>query len=217
MAMAHTSAPVTPRSVLAASLTYRLETTGQEEADAALDAPLSSPMPDSTSTQNVRTQSAPLPAKTSYRWIGLGAMLILLVTFLTQLGVDAYGNLADAQPKLAGWLQRICPPKRCALRQSNALSIDDSKLTSAGAKAFHLQAVIRNRSNLTLEAPSLALTFTDSADDVLARKIYSPKDWAAPSNELQGSSTAPIDLWVRWDNAGPPARVAGYRLQAFYP
>ncbi len=217
MALAHTAAPVTPTSVFEAPLSYRPEKTGQEEPDTPVDPPLSSPMPDPAGAQIVRGQSAPLPAKTMRRWISLGSMLILLAALMTQLGVDAYGTLADSQPKLAGWLQTLCPPGRCALRQSNALSIDDSKLTSAGAKAFHLQAVIRNRSELTLEAPSLALTFTDSADDVLARKIYAPKDWAAPSDELQGGSTAPIDLWVQWDNSGSTARVAGYRLQLFYP
>ena len=217
MAQAHTSAPVTqvaPVAVLEEPRLHRQETMAQAENTALAEAPPSA-IPESTGAAGVRPQ--PKPAKTHYRWTSRGALFILLVTLAAQLGADAYRNMADTQPQLALWLQALCPPARCALRQDSVLGIDDSSLTSAGTNGLHLKALIINRSKLTLEAPSLALTLTDAADDILARKVYAPKEWSAQTPVMPGSSTTPVDLWIQWDDTASKVHVAGYRLQAFYP
>jgi len=221
MAQAHTVAPSTPMVVSDAPLPYRRETVADEEPAVPSDALPSSATPEPMPEPVARTQSVPATASTTatarYRRASLGARFFLLIVLAAQLGADAYRNIPDTQPKLAFWLQTVCAPSVCTLRQSSALGIDDSSLTAAGSNAFHLKAMISNRAGLTLQAPSLALTFTGASDEVLARKVYAPKDWASQTEFLPGSSTTPIDLWVRWDEAASTARVAGYRLQAFYP
>ena len=216
MAQAHTSAPVVQKHVLAEPLLQRQETVGPDETSVPLDAPPASATSDSTSAPVARPPASPVPTNATYRPASLGVLFILLAMLATQVGLGTYRSLADGQPRLAHWLQSACPPGSCALRQSGALAIDDSSLTAAGANAFHLKAMLSNRSGLTLETPSLALTLTDSADEALARRIYTPNEWAASANVLQGSSTAPIDLWVQWDDPSSTSRVTGYRLQAFY-
>jgi len=223
MAQAHTAAP--PASAVAAApvaqnavqdepVLQRQETIAADEPSVPWGASVSRAPVKQPSTQ---PKAAPVAAKTRYRRASLGTLLVLLTALAAQAGLDVYRNLADVQPTLALWLQNICPPTRCALRQSSALVIEGSSLISAGSNAFHLKAMISNRSTLTQEAPSLALTLTDGGDVVLARKIYTAKEWAAQAQTLQGSSTTPIDLWVQWEDPNATGRVAGYRLQAFYP
>jgi len=224
MAQAHTvappassaaAAPVAQNAVQDEPVLQRQETIVADE----LSAPSGASVPRApVKWPAARPQAAPVAAKTRYRSASFGMLLFLLTALAAQAGLDVYRNLADAQPTLAMWLQNVCPPTRCALRQSSALVIDGSSLISAGSiNAFHLKAMIGNRSTLTLEAPSLALTLTDGNDEVLARKVYTAKEWTAQADTLQGSSTTPIDLWFQWEDPNATGRVAGYRLQAFYP
>jgi len=218
LALAHTAAPIAPVASTTVSrepILQRQETIAADVPNAIAEAPLADTTAYRAATGPARAQAAPEVAKARYRGAALGAIFLLLALLATQAGFDALRSLADAQPKLALWLQSLCPLNDCALRQSSALGIDDSSLTSAGANIFHVKAMISNRSGLTLEAPSLALTLTDAADEVLARKIYTAREWAKNAEILQGSSAMPMDLWIRWDST--TSRVAGYRLQAFYP
>lgn len=215
MAQAHTTAPVVQAAVLEEPLLQRQETMAPDEPLAPIDA--TSTMSEPPRSRSAPPPTAPAPSQRNDRRASFGALLLLITALTAQVGMDAYRVLPDAQPAIAIGLQTLCPPTRCALRQSSALVIDDSSLTSAGANAFHLKAMISNRSRLTLEAPSLALTLTDAADEVLARKVYPRKEWAAPEDGLQSQSATPIDLWVQWNDPASTSRVTGYRLQAFYP
>ena len=144
----------------------------------------------------------------------LGALLALLAL---QIGLQARHSLADAVPQATSWLQSLCPAGRCGLRQINAVAIEDSSFTTTGPNLFHLSAVVANRSELALDAPVLALTLTDAADQVIARKVYSPRDWGASAATLPGATRVPAALWIKWEDASSTQRVVGYRLQAFYP
>lgn len=144
----------------------------------------------------------------------LGALLALLAL---QIGLQARHSLADAVPQATSWLQSLCPAGRCGLRQINAVAIEDSSFTTTGPNLFHLSAVVANRSELALDAPVLALTLTDAADQVIARKVYSPQDWGAAAATLPGATRMPAALWIKWEDASSTQRVVGYRLQAFYP
>ena len=217
MAQAHTVAPVTHAAAVEEPLLHRPETMALDELSAPLDDPHSHVLPAAVEGPSERPQAKPAPSKAYKRWASLGAIAILLAALGTQISVDVYRGLADAQPRLALWLQSLCAPSRCAQRQSSSLSIDESSLTSSGTNTFRLQATISNRSALYLEAPFLALTLTDAADEVLARKVYAPREWMAQVGVLQSASTTPVDYWIKWDNMPAKARVAGYRLQAFYP
>ena len=144
----------------------------------------------------------------------LGALITLLAL---QIGLQARHSFANAFPQATSWLQSLCPAGRCGLRQISAVAIEDSSFTTTGPNLFHLSAMVANRSDLTLDAPVLALTLTDAADQVIARKVYSPQDWGAAAATLPGTTRAPAALWIKWEDASSTQRVVGYRLQAFYP
>ncbi len=145
------------------------------------------------------------------------ALVALLVLLALQIGFQARHSLIEAFPRAASWLQSLCPAGRCGLRQISAVAIEDSSFTTTGPNLFHLSARVVNRSNLALDAPVLALSLTDSADQVLARKVYSPQDWGETIATLPGGTSAPAALWIKWEDASSTQRVVGYRLQAFYP
>jgi len=230
IAQAHTAAP--PQ-------TLPLETPlpHQQEAEHADEPRLddnSTPAPTavstSTPTPTTSLPSRPKPGKTPPDLrgpsssapgmrAGTGRLLLaaLVVLLALQIGLQARHSLVDTFPHAMSKLQSLCPPGHCGLRQISAVAIEDSSFTTTGPNLFHLSATVANRSDLVLEAPVLALTLTDSADQVLARKVYSPQDWGAAGATLSGATQTPAALWIQWDDPANTQRVVGYRLQAFYP
>ena len=230
IAQAHTAAPPQPLP-LEAPLPHQQEALHTDEPrldDDSAPAPTtgSTSMPTPTTNPPSRPEpgktppdlpgpsnSAPRMRAGTGRWL-LAALVVLLAL---QIGLQARHALVDAFPRAMSWLQSLCPPGHCGLRQISAVAIEDSSFTTTGPNLFHLSATVANRSDLVLEAPVLALTLTDSADQVLARKVYSPQDWGAAGATLSGATRVPAALWIQWEDAANTQRVVGYRLQAFYP
>jgi hypothetical protein len=227
IAQAHTAKP--PQTlVMEAPLPQREEVLPDDEphlydelAAAATATPSKTALPSQPQAQRVpptrpSRSAAPKPVNAHS---GPGRALIgaLLVLLALQVGFQGRNALAEAFPESASWLQSLCPKGRCGLRLNNALSIEDANFTTTGPKLFHLSATVANRSALVLEAPLLALTLTDAADHTIARKVYPPQDWSATSSTVPGGTRAAATLWIQWDEASSQQRVAGYRLQAFYP
>ena len=170
-------------------------------------------LPARTTSPSPPSPSAPRKRRRSGRLL-LGVLLALLAL---QIGMQSRHSLVNAFPQAASWLQSQCPDARCGLRQISAVAIEDSSFTTTGANLFHLSAMVANHSNLALDAPVLALTLTDAADQVLARKVYSPQDWGPAVATLPAATRAPAALWIKWEDASSTQRVVGYRLQAYYP
>ena len=204
-------APTTTSAPTPMSATSAATSTPLPNRPESIQAPPAPPAPSSSPSD-----PSPAPRKRggpSGRLL-LGALLALLAL---QIGLQARHSLADAFPQATSWLQSLCPAGRCGLRQISAVAIEDSSFTTTGPNLFHLSAVVANRSELALDAPVLALTLTDAADQVIARKVYSPQDWGAAAATLPGATRMPAALWIKWEDASSTQRVVGYRLQAFYP
>jgi predicted Zn finger-like uncharacterized protein len=238
IAQAHTAAPPQALPLVEPPLPHQQEALPTDEPrldDDNTPAPTPSPSPSSATSTPLPKRpepnqappappapsSSPSDASPAPRKRGgpsgrllLGALLALLAL---QIGLQARHSLADAVPQATSWLQSLCPAGRCGLRQINAVAIEDSSFTTTGPNLFHLSAVVANRSELALDAPVLALTLTDAADQVIARKVYSPQDWGAAAATLPGATRMPAALWIKWEDASSTQRVVGYRLQAFYP
>jgi predicted Zn finger-like uncharacterized protein len=153
--------------------------------------------------------------RSTWIWLASAAMVFL---FLLQLGVAQRQHLAVEFPVTASWLQSLCGVSQaCSLRDIRNISIKDANFEAVDANHFKLSAALTNVSVLHLQAPSLALDFTDSSDGIVARKSFGPKEWGALADTLPGQTVWPVILWIEIDlpTDGPP--VAGYRLKAFYP
>lgn len=191
-------------------------------ASAATSTPVPN-RPEPSHTPTARTATSPSPTHSSSapskRGGPSGRLLLaaLAALLVLQIGLHARHSLVDAFPQATIWLQSLCPTGRCGLRQISAVAIEDSSFTTTGPNLFHLSAMVANRTDLTLDAPVLALTLTDASDQVIARKVYSPQEWGATAATMPGATRVPAALWIKWEDAGSTQRVVGYRLQAFYP
>jgi hypothetical protein len=154
--------------------------------------------------------------------LGLVA-LVLALLLAAQVAVHMRDQLAAMYPPLKPALQQLCRPFGCALqplRQIDSVVIDSSTFNRLGPEAFRLSLTLRNQSGLDVAMPWLELTLTDTGEQPLVRRVLTPEELGAPSATVLGARsewTAAVDLVLPGEGAGGGARVAGYRLLAFYP
>ena len=147
-------------------------------------------------------------------------MLGLAVLLALQFGVHERDRLAASMPALRPWLARLCEPLKCGIgppRQIDAIAIDSSSFNKLRGDAYRLNVTLKNLGGVAVAMPALELTLTDGQDQAVVRRVLTPAELGpgagviAPGSEWAGS----LALALAADGAG--ARIAGYRLLAFYP
>jgi predicted Zn finger-like uncharacterized protein len=148
------------------------------------------------------------------------ALVLLALLLAAQVGVHDRDRLAAAQPDLRPWLARLCQVVGCHIappRQIDAIAIDSSSFNKLRGDAYRLNFTLKNQAAVPVAMPALELTLTDAQDQPLLRRVLLPSDLGnhpgtiAASTEWSGS----LPLSVAGNGSG--ARIAGYRLLAFYP
>lgn len=153
------------------------------------------------------------------RWaFGIGAMVLALALVL-QVVRHERNRLAAAQPSLRPALEALCQPLRCDVgpaRQIESLVIDGSSFNKVRGDAYRLSVTLRNQGPAPVATPAVELTLTDSQDQAVLRRVLFPTDLGAQPTLPAGGewSTA---LTVAVLGSATAARVAGYRVFAFYP
>ena len=148
--------------------------------------------------------------------------LVLVLLLAAQVALHLRDRLAATYPPLKPALEQLCRPLGCVLqplRQIDSVVIDSSAFNRLGPEAFRLSLTLRNQSGLDVAMPWLELTLTDAGEQPLLRRVLTPEELGAPSATVLGARsewTATVDLALPGEGAGG-ARVAGYRLLAFYP
>jgi predicted Zn finger-like uncharacterized protein len=150
---------------------------------------------------------------------------VLITVALIQVVRHERDRIAAAQPGLRPALQELCRYTGCSvqpLKHIESLVIDASgfnKLRSdAKSELYKVTVSLKNTHVLPVALPHIELTLNDSQDQAVLRRVLNPADLGAtqfiiaPSGEFSGVSTLQID---NQQLAG--ARVAGYRVLAFYP
>ena len=151
----------------------------------------------------------------------LAVMLIVLALLLAaQIGVHDRNRLAAAHPALRPWLARLCEPLRCRIappRQIDAIAIDSSSFNKLRSDTYRLNFTLKNQGDFPVAMPALELTLTDGQDQPLARRVLLPADLGAHPGVIAASAewSGSLPVAVAANAAG--ARIAGYRLLAFYP
>lgn len=150
--------------------------------------------------------------------LSLGSVLLAALLVL-QLAYHDRDRLALAEPALRPWLERLCDPLGCTLgppRQIEAIVIESSGFNRLRADTYRLAFTLRNTAPVQVAAPAMELTITDAQDQPIARRVITPGEIGAPEGVI-----APGTEWSRsiglLVSAPSTARVAGYRLLAFYP
>ncbi|WP_422843885.1 DUF3426 domain-containing protein [Acidovorax sp. M2(2025)] len=150
-----------------------------------------------------------------------GVLVLLVLASLAGLGlqvaVQERDRLAAMNVRLQPWLLALCEPLRCEVapyRQIADVVIDSSSFNKARGDSYQLALTMKNLAAIPVATPAVELTLTDAQDQPVLRRVLLPADLGA-SGELpaRGEWNASVSVLVTTGGA----RVAGYRLLAFYP
>jgi hypothetical protein len=191
-------------------------------ADAGVDLVLdiqAAPDPEPTHEVSPRFAVTSPPAGRRWRWVWRLSALLLALLALAQAVFDQRERLAAQVPALAAPLSQICARLGCrleGLRQIESVAVDSVVFNKLDSTHVRCQFVLKSSAPFDLAVPSVELTLTDLQEQVVVRKVLTAAElWPTvqrinPAEELMAdrSLALPADL---------AARVAGYRLVAFYP
>ncbi|WP_280152812.1 zinc-ribbon and DUF3426 domain-containing protein [Piscinibacter sp. XHJ-5] len=151
--------------------------------------------------------------------LGLLLACLLLGSVLAVQGVHHFHDHIAAQfPAMQPLLARWCAHAGCAVeapRRIEDVSVESTALTHAatGTDSYRLSVTLRNRGALPVSMPSVDLTLTDSAGQLVARRALNPADFRVASPVLPPGAEAALQVLLA---AGNP-RVSGYTVEVFYP
>jgi len=154
------------------------------------------------------------------RALALVALMVLGVVLVLQVAMHDRDRLAAADPGLRPLLAWLCGPLNCKVgppRQIDSLAIDSSAFTKLRGDTYRLSVTLKNQASTEVAMPALELTLTDAQDQAVVRRVLTPAELGThPGVIAAGSEWAgSVALAVAAD--GGAARIAGYRLLAFYP
>ncbi len=151
--------------------------------------------------------------------LGLTSFLLLLVLGL-QVSVQERDRIVALHPEARPLLQALCVPLQCVLsplRQIDSIVIDNSSFAKIRGDAYRLGLSIKNSAPIEVAMPALELTLTDSQDQAVLRRVFSPAEFGAPTNVLAAGGEWSGGLAVNAVDVGGVERITGYRVLAFYP
>lgn len=153
------------------------------------------------------------------RHLLMAACAVLLVLLGLQWLIHERDRIATFEPRARGLLQGLCVPLRCTvapLRQIESIVVDSSSFKKIRDGAYQLSLTIKNTAPVALAMPSVELALTDTQDQPVLRRVLSPADLGAVAVLASGAEwTSSIPVSVA--DGATAARIAGYRVLAFYP
>lgn len=147
-----------------------------------------------------------------------GALFAVLLA--AQVAVQDRDRLAALHPEWRGALQALCLPIGCKvgpLRRIDAVAIDSSGFTRLRQDAYRLNVTLKNQAAQAVAVPALELTLTDSQDQPLVRKVLTPRELGATAETLAAHGDWSGSVAIAVGAPADSARIAGYRVLAFYP
>ncbi|MEO5671235.1 MAG: DUF3426 domain-containing protein [Ramlibacter sp.] len=157
-------------------------------------------------------------AHTAVRVMLMLLMLALGAALVLQVAMHDRDRLAATDPSLRPWLTMLCEPLKCSIRaprQIDAIAIDSSSFNKLRGDAYRLNVSLKNQATTDVALPSLELTLTDTQDQAIVRRVLVPSDFGANSGVIAAGAEWAGSMALAANGAG--ARIAGYRLLAFYP
>ncbi len=154
------------------------------------------------------------------QWLGVLSASLLTALLGFQWAVQERDRISASVPSLKPLLASICVATGCKIspmQNIDAVVIDSSAFSKLQNDVYQLSFSLKSTALVEIATPSLELTLTDMQDQPLIRRVFSP-------DEL-GRSNQNLLIGVEWAgsrtlmlNPSPDAaRIAGYRLLAFYP
>ncbi len=161
-------------------------------------------------------------------WIRTGLALTgvcLLAVLAGQAAVHERSRLSAMFPEIRPLLKALCLQLGCRiepLQQIESIVVDASafnKLKSSNAQdAYRLNVTLRNTARIPIALPHIELSLNDSQDMGLVRRVLNPADLGASTQVLAASGDFSGSVSIQIDSSQlGGARIAGYRVVAFYP
>jgi predicted Zn finger-like uncharacterized protein len=179
------------------------------------------PVPERPVVPDAFDETEEEPKKRRFFWLWLIGALLLLASLGIQGLYFFRAGLAARYPEFKPYLQQLCGVLQCSIRlpaNPDLLSIDTSNLEADPQQAnlVALNAILRNRAKLAQEYPQLELTLTDIQDRMIARRIFTPQEYAK-SADLSRGMAPNEEVSVRLNLDLGDLKAAGYRVFLFYP
>ena len=148
-------------------------------------------------------------------------VLAVLLLFLMTLQLMFSRAQLSAYPGVSTMLERVCRTWSCEPvlpQRAEALVIESSSFERVEGNTYRLQLHLRNTSHADVAVPALALSLTDNSSAVVLRRMISAQELEAKDDMLLAGASLRITQGLTLSDTWPEAaRVAGYRLLAFYP
>lgn len=157
----------------------------------------------------------------SSRVWGIGAG-VLFVALLAQTAYSYRAEIARWLPATRPALTAACEQIGCVVhwgRDESAIRIEASDLLELPGKnpRIQLTSTLANRSQIQQDFPLLELRLTDSANQVLVKRILMPQEYLGraptPQEGLAPASELFVNLQVQLTT---PLSASGYAVRAFY-
>lgn len=164
-------------------------------------------------------------ADNARRWKQSSARLVLALTavlLLALVGVQAAHHFRDTLaarwPQAKPALVSACGWLRCSVglpQRIDDLAVESTALmhTIPDSEAFKLSVSLRNRGSLPVALPSVDLSLTDAAGQLVVRRTLAPIDFQANSEGLKAGAETTLSLMLTANDK----RVTGYSVEVFYP
>lgn len=218
-----TDAPV-PEEVIAAPMTR--ESLPNDALPGVSPTAADAPAPEEPTESTIEDMSFVRDARRKAFWrrpgvrVGLVVAGVLLVAVLVlQIAVHERDRIAALDPRAKPWLEELCGPLQCTvkpLRQIESIVIESSAFNKVRGNAYRFSISLRNKSSVPLAMPGIELALTDSQDQPMLRRVLLPADLGAAAVIAPGAEWS-TSLPVSVAPTTQTARIAGYRLLAFYP
>jgi len=179
------------------------------------------PVPEWPVAPDTFAQIADEPKKRHFFWLWLIGALLLLASLSVQGLYFFRSDLAARHPEFKPLLQQLCGVLQCGIHlpaDPDLLGIDTSNLEADPQQAnlVMLNAILRNRAKLAQEYPQLELTLTDTQDRMMARRIFTPGEYAKGADLKRGMAPNE-EVTVKLNLDLGDLKAAGYRVFLFYP
>ena len=161
--------------------------------------------------RQTRWQSRPVVA-------ALWVAVLVLVLLLAMQVLHHFRDLAVSRwPSLKPGLTSLCAAMDCVIaapRRIDSVAVENSALTRDSAReSLRLAITLRNRGTYPVAVPSIDLSLTNMAGQLIARRALSPDDFQVTTPQLEPGVELPLQSLLSTGSSP----VAGYTVEIFYP
>lgn len=153
--------------------------------------------------------------------MGIGS-IVLFIGLLAQSANVLRNQIAAWFPQARPLLAGACSLLNCQVglpAQIEAVSIESSELQALtpDKNTFALTVLLRNHSAIPQAWPNIELTLNDMNEKALARRVFAPRDYLAPPQDINKGLGARSEQTIKIFFELSQLKASGFRVYLFYP